>query len=1118
MQMKFKSKLYLGIALAIALVLIMGGLSYYANINERDTEDLVSHTIEVKAKLQDINIQMKDNAAAYRAKRRYKTFDTLMQTTDKTSVMLALNDLQTLVKDNRSQTANALSLRNEVNNLFGLWSWINPTETRSDTAKEAAYTRQESILMQNLKLSIQKMDSNESALLDKRKEANHQSMQFNNVTTNLGTLFILLLVIGLGVIIRAEFQKRNTAELSLNEKMEEQRKTNHQVALSNEVLSAAQVLMETCQKATSVPDFLQAVLDGILAFTGITSGIIYLAAEKKDTYHLLPCAHHGIPPEHVRETALDVLLTNNPGESKAIVFIENIPADFWHLSAATGQRLPGTIVYIYIKFKGQLLSVIELGSFQMPGDREREFLDMLPSGIAIRLSALQLTENRNHLLGELQEKQEALLNQQEELRQSNEELLHQTKVLQASEEELRVQEEELKQINTELEEKHDALELAHQVMDLKAAELEQSTKYKSEFLANMSHELRTPLNSILILANLLGDNKDKNLSAKQVEYAKIIGNSGSDLLKLINDILDLSKIEAGKIELSIETISVPNIVAHMRETFEVMADLKKIKFNVEINMVDDLMLSTDVQRLEQILKNLLSNAIKFTSEGGTVTLMINREPDNKVVFKVVDSGIGIDASKLDMIFEAFRQEDGSTNRRYGGTGLGLSISKELTKILKGTLRADSKVGQGSSFELYIPDIFSYEQNDVPLIGSVQSGISVGDADSGMDKTILIIEDDENFSAILKNFAEERSYRTLIAVNGQEGVDMAKKFKPDAIILDLQMPVMDGWEVLKILRNDPELMGIPVHVISAMDEDKAPKQGIVEYVRKPVTIEELELTFKHIGSYISAVKHRLLIWSPAKTPDNTLGQLIANLPPGVKYDLVTAIEDVIGLGKKHHYDCILADVGSSEKDFDYLQEIRENNLFSGTSLILLIDHEISATDEMRLKKISEAIVMKSKEAHKRLKDELELFMFRVKDHLPDGSLGSHSYVENNILDGKTVLVADDDMRNVFALVGLLENQKMKVVAASNGIEAINALRDNDAIDIVLMDIMMPEMDGYEAMRKIRALPQFRNLPIIALTAKAMSNDRELCIEAGASDYMSKPVNTQKLLSLIRIWLS
>jgi signal transduction histidine kinase/CheY-like chemotaxis protein/CHASE3 domain sensor protein len=1117
-KFNFKSKLYIGIAIAIILVVAMSSLFYYTNVKERQSELWVTHSIDVKSKLQEINTRLNNNAKINRAKRRYKDVDNIFQNSNDNDVFASVGDLKLMVQDNKIQSANVVHLKSQINKIFDLWRSINLNETRDDDVKEEIYFRQEVKIMDEIKISIDDMDAHENMLLIERRATNQQSMDVNNVVTIIGSILILAVVLTLGYNITSEFRKRSIVELSLKDRMDDQAALNAQIALNNGVLVGVQKVMEASQKNKDVSSFLQTILDGIIDFTEITSGVIYLVNETDVKNRLTPAVSRGVAIESIKETNLNMLLAHQRDNDKPIVYVENIPAGFWHLASATGKMLPGAIVYIFVKFKERLLCVLELAFFQSPGERERAFLNMLPGAIAVRLSALQVTENRDQLMQELQEKQEILLNQQEELQQSNEELLHQTSILQASEEELRVQEEELKQINTELEEKHDALELAKEAMDLKATELEQSTKYKSEFLANMSHELRTPLNSILILANLLGDNRDKNLTGKQVEYARIIGNSGSDLLKLINDILDLSKIEAGKIDLSIEQVPVSSIVKHMKETFEVISEMKKIRFSVNVDPDAATAINTDIQRLEQILKNLLSNALKFTTEGGKVSLNIKMANPNTISFEVSDSGIGIDPSKLELIFEAFKQEDGSTNRKYGGTGLGLSISRELTKMLKGKLTVDSKLKEGSTFRLSLPLIIAEESAKTATQHKLPAGIEENKL-SGAGKTILIVEDDPVFSNILKNYAEEKSYKTLTAVNGQEGLEMAKRHKPDAIILDLQMPIMNGWEVLKELRVDPELRSIPVHVISAMDEDKAPVNGIVEYVRKPVTIDELEHTFNHIGSYIAAVKHRLLIWSTANTNDATLKQLMVNLPDDVQFDQVSKINELIELGKQHHYDCILADISTSEEHFDNLQKIRENNLFSGTSLILLIDQEISSTDEMRLKKISEAIVMKSKEAHKRLKDELEIFMFHVNDHKPKEEESKEERLkDSNILDGKKVLVADDDMRNVFALVGLLENHKMEVLTASNGLEALEMLEKEPKIDIVLMDIMMPEMDGYEAMRNIRSNKKYNDLPIIALTAKAMSNDRELCIEAGASDYMSKPINSQKLLSLIRIWLS
>lgn len=1118
MQVKLKSQLFIGIALAIFLVLLLGTLSYITSSKEREAEDMINHTFLVKAKLQDINISLKDKAASVRARRRYANADSIYSMDESNSVLTEMEALQALIKDNTAQTERSTELFREIRGLSALWLQINPEETRNNAAKEEAYFVAEVNYLKRINAIVADMDRVESDLLKERGEKTLSMLEINNLANIGGTLLILAVVVALSVAIAREFRKRRVAEIKQNDQFEELERINQKTALHNEVLFGAQSVLEACQKTTTAPLFLQTMLDGILQFTGITSGIVYLTGQE-DEQQLIPVYHRGVPADTVRLASRNALLTPEPDAKQSIVVIEPVPEDFWHISAATGSNTPGAIIYLYIRLQERLLGVIEIGSFFPLTERQHEFLKMISGAIAVRLSALQLAENRKSLVSELKENQEILLNQQEELRQANDELLQQTQVLQASEEELRVQEEELKQINAELEEKNDALESAREVMSMKAAELEQSGKYKSEFLANMSHELRTPLNSVLILANLLRDNKDKNLTAKQVEYAKIISNSGSDLLNLINDILDLSKIEAGKIELNIEQMPVDAISNSMHQMFFALAEEKKIAFSIHKELDVTATITTDRQRMEQILKNLLSNAFKFTGEQGSISLSIRNDVAGNVVFDVTDTGIGIDPAKQEMIFEAFKQADGNTNRKYGGTGLGLSISRELARILGGTIQVKSKPGEGSTFALHVPVQVSgpalpAAPTEQPLRMPATSSLP----DDGREKTILIVEDDTNFASILRDFAEERSYHTIMAANGKEGLDMARQHKPDAIILDLQMPVMDGWEVLKHLKNDAALSKIPVHVISAMDEVKAP-QGSVAYVKKPVTKEGLEKTFRQIGSYLNADTKKILILSAHAATDDTLVKFIAGLPSTVEYHMAPDMDTLMKMGALHDYDCIVADIGASLEDgIRDLQAIRGHQLFAGVSIILLIDRAISASDEMKLRGISEAIVMKSVEAHRRLKDELELFMFRVKEQPREAMLKGESFTDKNILSGKKVLVADDDMRNVFALVGLLESQQMEVITASNGREAVDLLDKNKAVDVVLMDIMMPEMDGYEAIRYLRGKTAFADLPIIALTAKAMAEDRELCIRAGASDYMSKPIDTQKLLSLLRIWLS
>lgn len=756
MQVRLRSQLFIGIGLAIFLVLLLGVLSYFTSEKERKAEEWISHTFQVRAKLQDINVALKDQAAAVRARRRYAHSDSFFRLGGQVSVNAELQQLQLLVKDNPGQLRRSREIAREAAGLLELWRGINPEETRSNAAKEEQYFITELGFLQRIYKRVSEMDRVESELLQQRNAETMTMLHINNLVNVGGTLLILAVVIALSAVIKREFKKRREAEIQLNEQFEELERINRQTALHNEVLSGAQMLLEQGQQATSSALFLRTMLDGILQFTGITSGIVYLVDNDDDTI-LHPAYHRGVPAENVQEIHIDNMLCPPPDAKQRMAVIDNVPPGFWHIANAAGTAVPGALVYLFIRVPERLLGIIEIGSFYPLNDRQHEFLKMVGPAIGIRLSAFQLNETRRQLYSELKEKQELLLNQQEELRQANDELLQQTQVLQASEEELRVQEEELKQINAELEEKNDALESAREVMSIKAAELEQSGKYKSEFLANMSHELRTPLNSVLILANLLRDNKDKNLTAKQVEYARIISNSGSDLLNLINDILDLSKIEAGKVELHIEQVSLKEIVTGMQQLFFALADEKKIQFVSHIDEHLPAVITSDRQRLEQVLKNLLSNAFKFTGEGGTITLALHPDPSGQIAFSVTDTGIGIDTAKQGLIFEAFKQADGTTNRKYGGTGLGLSISRELARILGGGITLSSKPGEGSTFSLHIPATISGPAQAQPADQPVRMPVAELAPDHGRNKTILIIEDDANFAAVLREFAEERAY-------------------------------------------------------------------------------------------------------------------------------------------------------------------------------------------------------------------------------------------------------------------------------------------------------------------------------------------------------------------------
>lgn len=749
--------------------------------------------------------------------------------------------------------------------------------------------------------------------------------------------------------------------------------------------------------------------------------------------------------------------------------------------------------------------------------------------------AMNYANNRmTVLLHQVQDQRDKLESQQEELRQNNEELAHQTEELRASEEELRIQEEELRQINVELEEKSESLELSGIELQKKTVELEAANKYKSEFLANMSHELRTPLNSVLILANLLKENSTANLNAKQIEYAGIIHKSGTDLLNLINDILDLSKIEAGKADFHLEEVKVSELILDMEQLFTVLADQKKVNFVIDLGTNTPETIITDKIRLEQVLKNLLSNAFKFTPEKGKITIGFNAHEQGLVV-SVSDTGIGIPADKQQLIFEAFQQADGSTSRRYGGTGLGLSISKELVGRLGGKMYVDSKPGAGSTFTIYLPvDASSVSQkahtpplavsHTVPEVNflAVKEQTIVKDDKSDIKiglKSILIIEDDIVFAQLVNDFAKGKGYKTIVAVSGDEGIFYAKKYRPSAIILDLGLPIIDGRNILKILKSDDELKTIPVHVITSEDRTDFAVDQVESFFIKPLIRNELELTFTSIESYIHEhYKNILLLLSNNLQLKNMFESLTSEIDSEIMYDIAENSEQAIEILTNKGSDCVIVDIGDKiEKGINTVKELR-NAAQKDTHMIVYLEGDISSADEKLLKTYADSIIRKSVQAKGRLLDEVELFLHKINNHSTPAIPEKYSGNMDKSLAGKKVLLVDDDMRNIFALTALLESQGMSVIAAENGKESLEMLKTNSDVDIVLMDIMMPEMDGYEAMYRIRNDMHELKLPIIALTAKAMTGDREKCIEAGASDYITKPVDQNKLFSLMRVWLA
>ena len=855
---------------------------------------------------------------------------------------------------------------------------------------------------------------------------------------------------------------------------------------------------------------------------------------------------------------------------KQRILLTNVPSDYIQIRSGLGEILPLNIVVVPVLFENQVTAVIELASLQSFSDRHLKLLDQLARNIGIVLSTIAadnrtsslLTQSQNLTL-ELQERQARLEDSNRRLELQARELRDSETLLKEQQEEMQQTNEELQQLNEELEEKAELLSLqkremerknqeieaARQQLSEKAEELTLSSKYKSEFLANMSHELRTPLNSLLILAQLLSENREGNLTKRQVDYSHTIYDAGTDLLELIDEILDLAKIESGMMSLHLERMAFADLSLFLNRTFEQIAQSKSLEFQVSLDPHLPPSLYTDPKRLQQVLKNLLSNAFKFT-EQGSVSLHIapaqrvlkpsglqarigSSQPEAAIAFAVQDTGIGIQAEQQKIVFEAFQQADGTTSRRYGGTGLGLSISRELAQLLGGHIELVSQPHQGSTFTLYLP--LTPPQASAPVSPqalalppvpqlSTLAALSPELADDREtaepgDRLLLIIEDDLNFARILMEMARSQGFKVLISPQGGAGLTLAQSFQPAAVMLDLRLPDMDGWTILDRLKHNPNTRHIPVHILSVDEEQQRGLQaGAIAYSQKPVSAETITQALTNIKGFVERPVKQLLVIEDDPTQAQSIIELIGN--GDVKSTAVHTGTEALALLQSQSFDCIVLDLGLPDiSGFDLLNQIKQTERLAKLPIIVYTGKDLSRQEETELRRFAETIIVKDVRSPERLLDETALFLHRVQANLPQPkrTMLEQSRHDDPVLANKKVLIVDDDVRNIFALTSLLERYQMQIVYAENGRDGIERLAANPDVKIILMDVMMPEMDGYAATRAIRQQSQFQALPIIALTAKAMQGDREKCLEAGASDYITKPVDTEQLLSLMRVWL-
>ena len=892
-------------------------------------------------------------------------------------------------------------------------------------------------------------------------------------------------------------------------------------------------------------------IKSLVSYTESVSGAIYIFNDEKlqlsGTYGLdMQTQKYFMPGEgYIGQVFLD-------REPKAL---HNLNAADYVVSFANGKIGVQHIFFLPMLVDGQVLGVLEIGQMEPFTVIEQTFLTECARQIGIALVSAKGRAKIQALLEETQVQSEELLTQHAELESLNTELEAQTLRLQSSEEELKVQHEELMQSNQELEERSRLLEdknlmiaERNQEIQHKAEELALSTKYKSEFLANMSHELRTPLNSILLLSRLLSENVEENLNSDQIESAKVIQSSGTSLLTLIDEILDLSKIESGKMTLDYASLDLHDILSDLNSLFLPIVQEKGLLLKTNISDKVNRRFQGDRLRIDQVLRNLISNAIKFTKEG-EVRLEIYEDPSDsdRLVFAVVDTGIGIPLEKQKIIFEAFQQADGSTRRKFGGTGLGLSISREIARLLGGEIRLESEVGKGSTFLFIIPkskvevkEILTKEQQLVEEISSeVEEVIEIVKEDSYNpvtiripeeipddrdtvvegDKVILIVEDDINFAKALLKYTHTQNYKGVVVVRGDHALPAAEKYHPVAVLLDIQLPIMDGWAVMDQLKGNKATRHIPVHIMSSLEVKKESLlKGAIDFINKPVALEQMTSVFQRIESALSRSPKKVLIVEENPKHASALSYFLSSF--SISLEVKDNVEDSITALRTADVDCVILDMGvPDEMGYHTLEAIKQHEGLENLPIIIFTGKNLSKAEELKIKKYADSVVVKTAHSYQRILDEVGLFLHLIEVNNSDDARRKNNGLGalTDVLKGKKVLVADDDVRNIFSMTKALEKFQVKVIPAMDGKEALEVLMSGEPIDIVLMDMMMPEMDGYETIKNIRQHADYARLPIIAVTAKSMIGDREKCIQAGASDYISKPVDIDQLLSLLRVWL-
>ena len=1143
-QLRMDMSVSLGLSLVAVFFIVSGVVSYF-NIRtlNRDSEQ-IAHTHEVLLGLNNVLSTMKDAETGQRGFIITGQESYLEPYADAlTGIEEQVLRIEQLTKDNPDQQRRIAPLKSHI--AAKLQELAQGIEIRRSDGLQAAMARVATNRgkedMDAIRAQVALMQSTESDLRQQRVTEMASAYETAVLSVAITALIGVLLSIAITVMIsRASATRRREEWLQAG-----------QVGLSAAMMGEQRLDQLGQSILAFLAEYTQA---NAAAFYALTDGVYRRTATI------------GVPEQNAVPatfTARDGLLGQAASEARPVV-LHDVAESHLSIGAALGQWRPRHLLIMPARSERTVDAVIELGFLSPLSNLTRALLERVSESVSVAVQTANYRANLQNLLEETQRQSEELQSQGEELRVNNEELEEQGRALKESHARLEQQQAELEQTNSQLEEQAAALERqkddlsrSAREVEAKARELEQASRYKSDFLANMSHELRTPLNSSLILAKLLGDNPEGNLTEEQVKFAQTIQSSGNDLLALINDILDLSKIEAGQMEIRAESLLLSRLVKDMQRIFEPVAAQKGLTFKTKIAKDLPDAIETDRQRLEQILKNLLSNAFKFT-ESGSVELALSKDADGQIVMAVTDTGIGISEDHQTAIFEAFRQADGTISRKYGGTGLGLSISRELSRLLGGAIALKSVPGKGSTFALSLP--LAYDPGHVttglitPLLTGAPEGAlaetapdrapgqtagqvlkkplppgRVRDDRDRLDpnrRTILVVEDDVSFAGILCELAHGQDFQCLVATSAEEALEMVRQYTPSAVVLDIGLPDHSGLSVLDRLKRDNRTRHIPVHVVSGSDyQHTALSLGAVGYMLKPVKRDELVDAFKSLESRLSQQMRRVLIVEDDEVQRDSVSRLLKSTD--TETVAVGTAAECLALLKSQTFDCMVLDLTLPDATgYSLLETLSHEDAYAFPPVIVYTGRDLSYDDEQKLRRYSSSIIIKGAKSPERLLDEVTLFLHQVVSELSPEQQTLLKKAKNRdaMLEGRRILVVEDDVRNVYAVTNIFEPLGAIVSIARNGREALDLLEKTNgdktgdsAIDLVLMDVMMPEMDGLTATREIRKRKGWAKLPVIMLTAKAMKDDQERCLDAGANDYMAKPLDVEKLISLVRVWM-